>query len=112
MKTTIVALGLACAISLIVGCSRSSARENSPVVVGVIAPLTGSKAEQGIQFKEAAELAASEINNHGGVLGHRVELEILDDEGKPNVAASAAQQLAADDSVVAVIGPSSTASAS
>ncbi|MGH7264677.1 MAG: ABC transporter substrate-binding protein [Candidatus Rokuibacteriota bacterium] len=80
------------------------------IVLGVIAPLTGSKAEQGMQFKEGAELAVADLNRAGGVLGRQVRLEILDDEGQPKNAVAAAQKLAANRSVVGVIGPSSTAS--
>jgi branched-chain amino acid transport system substrate-binding protein len=80
------------------------------IVIGVIAPLTGSKAEQGMQFKEGAELAVADLNKAGGVLGRQLRLEILDDEGQPKNAAAAAQKLAANRSVVGVIGPSSTAS--
>src|SRR5581483_9603988 len=80
------------------------------VVIGVIAPLTGSKAEQGMQFKEGAELAVADLNKAGGVLGRQLRLEILDDEGQPKNAVAAAQKLAANRAVVGVIGPSSTAS--
>jgi branched-chain amino acid transport system substrate-binding protein len=80
------------------------------LVIGVIAPLTGSKAEQGMQFKEGAELAVADLNKAGGVLGRQVRLELLDDEGQPKNAAAAAQKLAATRGVVGVIGPSSTAS--
>ncbi len=90
--------------------SASASRDE--VVIGVIAPLTGGKADQGMQFKEAAELAVAELNARGGILGRQVRLRILDDQGRPNEAAAAAQKLVATPGVVAVIGPSSTASAS
>jgi branched-chain amino acid transport system substrate-binding protein len=80
------------------------------LVLGVIAPLTGSKAEQGMQFKEGAELAVADLNKAGGILGRQVRLEFLDDEGQPKNAAAAAQKLAAMRGVIGVIGPSSTAS--
>lgn len=110
MKT--LAIAAACALPAIAACGSSVADSNRPIVVGVIAPLTGSKAEQGGQFVEGATLAAKEVNAQGGILGRPVRLEILDDQGKPNEAASAAQKLATNDDVAAVIGPSSTASAS
>lgn len=92
--------------------SQAGGSSQPDLVFGVIAPLTGSKAEQGMQFKEGAEVAVAELNARGGVLGRNVRLEILDDQGQPNEAAAAAQRLVSDPNVVAVIGPSSTASSS
>ncbi|MGH2618207.1 MAG: ABC transporter substrate-binding protein, partial [Thermomicrobiales bacterium] len=82
------------------------------IVIGVIAPVTGSKAEQGQQFTEGAEVAVNEINEAGGVNGSLFRLEILDDQGLPNEAVAAAQKLVSNNDVFAVIGPSSTASSS
>jgi branched-chain amino acid transport system substrate-binding protein len=82
------------------------------IVIGVIAPVTGSKSEQGQQFTEGAQVAVDEINGAGGVNGSTLRLEILDDQGQPNEAVAAAQKLASDSNVFAVIGPSSTASSS
>jgi branched-chain amino acid transport system substrate-binding protein len=101
----LIALTLAVAAFAVAG--RAAADE---IVLGVIAPLTGSKAEQGMQFKEGAELAVADLNKAGGVLGRQLRLEVLDDEGQPKNAVAAAQKLAANRSVVGVIGPSSTAS--
>jgi branched-chain amino acid transport system substrate-binding protein len=102
----LLGLGVAfgCALG---GAAGASAQE---LVIGVIAPLTGSKAEQGMQFKEGAELAVADLNRAGGVLGRQLRVELLDDEGQPKNAAAAAQKLAANRNVIGVIGPSSTAS--
>ncbi len=80
--------------------------------IGVIAPVTGSKAEQGEQFTEGAKVAIDEINAAGDVNGSKLQLQILDDQGQPNEAVAAAQRLASNNDVYAVIGPSSTASSS
>lgn len=90
------------------------AQEECPaeIVLGVIAPVTGSKAEQGQQFTEGAKVAVDEINAAGGIHGSTMRLEILDDQGQPNEAVAAAQRLASNSDVFAVIGPSSTASSS
>jgi branched-chain amino acid transport system substrate-binding protein len=82
------------------------------IVIGVIAPVTGSKAEQGQQFTEGAQVAVDEINAAGGVNGSMLRLEILDDQGQPNEAVAAAQKLVSNPDVFGVIGPSSTASSS
>jgi branched-chain amino acid transport system substrate-binding protein len=82
------------------------------IVLGVIAPVTGSKAEQGQQFTEGAKVAVDEINAAGGVNGSMLRLEVLDDQGQPSEAVAAAQRLASNSDVFGVIGPSSTASSS
>jgi branched-chain amino acid transport system substrate-binding protein len=99
--------GLAVALAVAAAAPGAAAQE---WVIGVIAPLTGSKAEQGMQFKEGAELAVADLNKAGGLLGRQVRLELLDDEGQPKNAAAAAQKLAALRGVIGVLGPSSTAS--
>lgn len=88
------------------------AARQGEVLIGVIAPMTGGKADQGLQFKEGVELAVAELNAGEGILGRRVRSLVLDDQGEPNQAAALAQRLVATPGVVAVIGPSSTASAS
>jgi branched-chain amino acid transport system substrate-binding protein len=102
-----VMLGIAVALGCVLGAAAGVAAQE--LVIGVIAPLTGSKAEQGMQFKEGAELAVADLNKAGGVLGRQVRLELLDDEGQPKNAA-AARKLAANRNVIGVIGPSSSAS--
>ena len=102
------ALAAGAALGLVVGLVGGAAAQE--LVIGVIAPLTGSKAEQGMQFKEGAELAVADLNKAGGLLGRQVRLELLDDEGQPKNAAAAAQKLAANRNAIGVIGPSSTAS--
>lgn len=109
--------GVAAAMALGLRLPESSALARqaacpAEIVFGVIAPVTGSKAEQGQQFTEGAQVAVDEINTAGGINGSTVRLEILDDQGQPNEAVAAAQRLVSNTDVFAVIGPSSTASSS
>jgi branched-chain amino acid transport system substrate-binding protein len=55
-------------------------------------------------MKQAAELAAREINARGGVAGRPLELVFADDSARGTTAVRVAQALATDPSVVAVIG--------
>jgi branched-chain amino acid transport system substrate-binding protein len=71
----------------------------------VVLGLTGPFAEaRGRSMRQAAELAAAEINARGGIGGHRLELRVLDDSASEDVALRVAQTLRDDPSVVAVIG--------
>ena len=55
-------------------------------------------------MQRAAELAVSEINARGGVRGRPLELRILDDSARPDVAIRIARALVDDPTVVAVVG--------
>ena len=55
-------------------------------------------------MRRAADLAVKEINARGGIRGRPLELRIMDDSGRPDLAIRIAQQLVDDPTVVAVIG--------
>lgn len=55
-------------------------------------------------MRQAAQLAAQEINARGGIRGRRLELVLADDSARGSVAVRVAQTLVADRSVVAVVG--------
>lgn len=52
-------------------------------------------------MRRAADLAVKEINAHGG---RQLELRVMDDSGRPEVAIRVARELADDPAVVAVVG--------
>ena len=65
------------------------------ITVAVAGPLTGSEAVFGKQLKDGAELAVSDINASGGVLGKKLKLEVGDDQCDPKQARSVAEKIAA-----------------
>jgi branched-chain amino acid transport system substrate-binding protein len=79
-------------------CSRGGDR---PIVVGLAGPFSQPR---GVSMQRAAELAVKEINARGGVRGQPLELRIVDDSGRADVAIRVAQALADDPAVVAVVG--------
>jgi len=81
-----------------------AAGSGGDIKIGLYASLTGANATFGTDCKEGAELAMKEINASGGVDGKQIALETLDDESKPEAAATVAQRLAGDAEVVAVLG--------
>jgi len=94
------------------GCQKSS---DSTVKIGLIAELTGDIPAVGASCKNAAELAAKEINDAGGITvagkNYTVELFIQDTAAKPDQAAAAAQKLITQNNVIAIIGPNSSSNA-
>ncbi|MDD5475584.1 MAG: ABC transporter substrate-binding protein, partial [Syntrophales bacterium] len=78
-------------------------RADAQIRIGVMAPLTGSWASEGLAMKQIVELLADELNNAGGVMGQNVEIIAEDDGVDPRTAALAAQRLSTR-GIVAVIG--------
>ncbi|HZF82592.1 MAG TPA: ABC transporter substrate-binding protein [Burkholderiaceae bacterium] len=75
-------------------------------VIGVSLPMTGPKALVGRNYKQGVELAVSEINAAGGVLGKPLEVVFQDDQGdNPNGAINAVNKLMQVDKVPVMIGP-------
>lgn len=73
----------------------SGAATKPPIKVGALLPLSGPNAKAGSEMLEAAKLAAEDLNAAGGVLGRRIEIISGDDGCDPQMAADAAENLAA-----------------
>jgi branched-chain amino acid transport system substrate-binding protein len=80
-----------------------AARAADTIKIGLMAPLTGSWASEGVEMRRNVELLAAEQNAKGGVLGKQIEVVVEDDGGDPRTASLAAQRLTTK-GVVAVIG--------
>jgi branched-chain amino acid transport system substrate-binding protein len=107
MKKSAIFIILLVILSLgICGCSKD---DSSQIKIGVIAELTGDIPAVGASCKNAAEMAAAEINDAGGIhLGGKkypVKLIIEDNAGKADQSASSAQKLITQNKVVAIVGP-------
>ncbi|MDH4190066.1 MAG: ABC transporter substrate-binding protein [Betaproteobacteria bacterium] len=85
LKTFSTAVGLALACT--------AAAQNAPIRIGVVTPLSGTYAGIGQQVKWGLDLATSEINAAGGVLGRKLELIYEDEEANPAVATQKAEKL-------------------
>jgi len=70
-----------------------------PIKVGMIVPF-----ELEISTKYGAELAMSQINQEGGILGHPLELIIKDNQNDPEFSAQLAEELIAQNGIVALVG--------
>ena len=76
-----------------------------PIKVGVITTLTGPIAQPGESILRGLEATADMINADGGIDGREIELEVRDDEGKPEVAARLVSELASDEEIPLILGP-------
>ncbi|HPJ03067.1 MAG TPA: ABC transporter substrate-binding protein [Candidatus Limiplasma sp.] len=92
---------LLCVMMIAMGASAALAEDT--VKIGHIAPMTGGLAAYGTAVNNAIELAISEINANGGLLGKQVELITKDNQADPAETVSAFNALLGED-VAAIIG--------
>ncbi len=89
------------AVTAAFGCSAASAQEK--LKIGLVATLSGPPAVLGQQLRNGFQLA---VKNLGGKLGgHDVEVIVVDDELKPDVAVNKVKALTERDKVTFVVGP-------
>ncbi|MCM2278298.1 MAG: ABC transporter substrate-binding protein [Oligoflexia bacterium] len=72
--------------------------------IGEVGSMTGSEATFGTSTHKGIELAVKQVNAAGGVRGKKIELISLDDQGKPDEAATAATKLITQNGVSAILG--------
>jgi urea transport system substrate-binding protein len=76
-----------------------------PVKIGVVQPFSGGLELFGNQAKLGLDLAVSEVNVAGGIMGRPIELIYEDDKTDPKTAVERATQLVRRDQVLAISGP-------
>ncbi len=85
--------------------ASSTADEDARVVtIGVIAPLDNGLTDFGRGIASSVQLAVDEANERNAIPGYRIAVEALDDSSDPDVGEQAARTLAADPSVIGVVG--------
>ena len=87
---------------------------NGPVInVGAVLSLTGSQADSGQMAKEGYLFCQDWINAKGGItlrgVGHRLNLDIADDQSRPSIAAATTEQLISQMHDTLLLGPSNDA---
>lgn len=98
-----VVLIMILALSVLSGCSKNNSKEG-PIKIAVAFPMTGDNAEYGKSFLLAAQIKVDEWNKAGGVLGKQIELVSYDDKNSGDEAASIAQKIVSDSSIIGVLG--------
>lgn len=84
--------------------ASTPALSQETIKIGLVQPLTGSVAYNGIADVNGSKLAVEERNKAGGVLGKKIELIIEDGQCKPANSINAAEKLIQKDKVVALSG--------
>ena len=81
-----------------------------PIKIGAIVSITGAGAGLGVPERNGLLLAEKAINAKGGVNGRPIKIVVEDDASNPDTALSKANDLLFSQKVVALLGPSLTAS--
>jgi branched-chain amino acid transport system substrate-binding protein len=76
------------------------------IKIGLLAPLTGQAAADGLSVQNSVKLAVEKVNAEGGLMGKKVELITYDDRADGKEAVALARKLIEQDKVVAVVGGS------
>lgn len=91
------------------GSSGSASSNKDPIKVGVMVGQTGYLAAVDVPFSQGVKLAADDINKHGGVDGHKVQLTVLDMKSNAAEAVTVANQLLNQNQVGVILGGSTSA---
>lgn len=118
-STKFVAASAAAVMALsLAGCSGGSMDDSSSssakasgdsITIGTVTTNSGTAAAYGEAEVKGFELAVSEINAKGGINDKKVKLESMDDKGDATEASNAYNKLAGDNNVLAVAGPTISA---
>lgn len=85
----------------------ASAADNDPVKLAVLADLSGGNALVGNNWNRGVELAVEQLNSQGGILGHTVQVSVLDGQTNPGVARGLVQRILQDSPYVILDGTNS-----
>jgi branched-chain amino acid transport system substrate-binding protein len=80
----------------------------APIKIGISLSLSGDFSADGVAFHQGYELWANDVNKHGGLLGHKVVLDVVSDASQPNQATTNYQKLINNDHVALTFGPFSS----
>lgn len=84
--------------------STSSISNGNEILIGEVGSLTGGEATFGMSTKMGVDMAIDELNSKGGIKGKKLRVVVLDDQGKPDEAATAVTKLITQDKVAAIVG--------
>jgi len=96
------------------GSSKSSSGGSSgggskgPITIGTSLSLSGDFSADGQAFEKGYELWAHDQNAKGGLLGHKIKLQVLSDASSPSQVVSNYQKLIGSDHDMLVFGPFSS----
>ena len=97
-----LAFFVALTVIAVPACTKKS--EEHVIKIGEYGSMTGSEATFGKSTHNGIMLAMDELNTQGGIGGKKIKIVSLDDQGKPEEAATAVTKLITQDRVIAILG--------
>jgi ABC-type branched-subunit amino acid transport system substrate-binding protein len=74
------------------------------IVIGQVAPLTGTIAGTGTEYVAGGAAYFAYVNDNGGINGHKIRVVVKDDSYKPEQTLALTRQLLAEDKPLALFG--------
>jgi branched-chain amino acid transport system substrate-binding protein len=84
--------------------AQRTAKDTSPVIVGVPLPLSGNLEEFGTMMRNSFEMARDSINKLGGINGRPLELVYVDTQGKEALGEDVVKKLVIDYKAIMLVG--------
>lgn len=111
-RLAVTCVAAVAAMAVLAGCGRSGVSNSSsgsgipsgPIKIGVAVEQTGQFSFYGQENLNAARLYVSELNQSGGVLGHKVQLVVRNTQSDPGQAVTTTRALVSRDHVAALVG--------
>ncbi|MDE3083188.1 MAG: ABC transporter substrate-binding protein, partial [Acidobacteriota bacterium] len=95
-------------VASVSGASSGSIAKGQPVKIGISLSLSGDFSADGLAFQQGYKLWAADVNKTGGLLGHKVVLDIVSDASSPTQVVTNYQKLISVDHVNLTFGPFSS----
>jgi len=103
-----VAGALSLTVATTSGASSGGLAAGAPVKIGISLSLSGDFSADGLAFQQGYKLWAADVNKTGGLLGHKVVLDIVSDASSPTQVVTNYQKLVTQDHVNLTFGPFSS----
>ncbi len=104
MKIGCNALGALTGLLTLLGSATLSHAQSEALRFPAITPLTGALAILGQDAKRGIDIAVEQINAGGGIAGRRLEIEVTDTQGKPDVVRRELERIVRLDNAPLILG--------
>ncbi len=106
--TSVTAASMAMMVTTSGASSNGALAKGAPVKIGISLSLSGDFSADGLAFQQGYKLWAADVNRTGGLLGHKVVLDIVSDASDPTQVVTNYQKLISNDHVSLTFGPFSS----
>ncbi|ANK85619.1 MULTISPECIES: ABC transporter substrate-binding protein [unclassified Rhizobium] len=103
-RTLCISTAILSLVAMVPNLAAPAFAADETIKLGIVSPMSGPNARYGAFSMHGAELAVDEINQAGGVDGHKIEIYSADSQGTPVEGVSATRRLIDEDEVSFIIG--------